>query len=312
LDFGPFVLRFEEMQENRVLYQNGVITLGEFRCLPENPRWRDLNVNGDEPVAAFPGTSVVIQHAGRDAVLANPNHVMFYGPGTRYRRVLHDARGDRCLFVNLRPELVNGLLAAAGVTSTAGEAPFTHGPSDPTAYLRLRLAATRISAGTADPLEVEEAVHGAISLAVERGALVHISRRRPPRERTESDHHRLIEDAKALLTERATQHDSLEALARLLHTSAFHLGRVFRDRTGFSVHAYRTHLRLRLALDRLADRDVELATIALELGFNSHSHFTGAFRSVFSLAPSEVRSALDGKLLRQLRKTVEAPSRRPS
>jgi AraC-like DNA-binding protein len=121
-----------------------------------------------------------------------------------------------------------------------------------------------------------------------------------------------VESAKALLTERTTEHDSLDTLARLLHTSVFHLGRVFRERTGFSLHAYRTQLRLRLALDRLRDPGVELSALALELGFNSHSHFTGAFRSVFGVPPSEIRAAMAGRLLRELRKTVEAPLPSPS
>ncbi len=78
------------------------------------------------------------------------------------------------------------------------------------------------------------------------------------------------------------------------------------------MHAYRTQLRLRLALDRLSDQHADLATIALALGFNSHSHFTGTFRSVFSVTPSDARVALNGGLLRELRKTVEAPLLRRS
>jgi AraC-like DNA-binding protein len=78
------------------------------------------------------------------------------------------------------------------------------------------------------------------------------------------------------------------------------------------MHAYRTHLRLRLALDRFADPDADLGTIALELGFNSHSHFTGAFRSVFSATPSEVRGSLDGRRPRELLRTLEASLTRRS
>jgi AraC family transcriptional regulator len=292
------------MPENRILYTSRLMTVGLFRCLPENPRWRGVNVNGDEPLAAFPATSVVIHQLGREPVLANANHVMFYAAGARYRRILHDARGDQCLFASLRPEFAGELLEAIGLFDEG--IPFSHGPSDSGAYLQLWLAAGRLIAGTAESLQVEEAVNGALARSLERGARLHVSRRRPPRDRTEHDHHQLVEDAKALLTERVANHDSLEALARSLHTSAFHLGRVFRDRTGFTLHAYRTHLRLRLALDRFADSEAGLGTIALELGFNSHSHFTGAFRSVFSAAPSEVRGALEGGRRRERLRTLEA------
>lgn len=106
--------------------------------------------------------------------------------------------------------------------------------------------------------------------------------------RAQRDHHRLAEEAKALLTERACCNDSLESLAHVLHISAFHLARVFRERTGFSLHAYRTHLRLRLALERLSGAGTDLGWMARELGFSSHAHFTGVFNSVFGEPPSAV------------------------
>ncbi len=81
------------MAESRILYSGKLGTVGVFRCPPGNPRWQGVNVNGDQPLAAFPWTSVVIHQVGREPVLANSNHVIFYGPGTRYRRALHDARG---------------------------------------------------------------------------------------------------------------------------------------------------------------------------------------------------------------------------
>ena len=74
--------------------------------------------------------------------------------------------------------------------------------------------------------------------------------------------------------------------------SVFHLERVFKSRTGFSLYAYRNQLRLRAALERLGDGDVDLIDIALDLGFSSHSHFTEAFRRNFGKTPSAVRDRL--------------------
>jgi AraC family transcriptional regulator len=274
------------MDPNRILYRSRLFTLGEFRCPPENPRWRQLNINGARPLVAFPGTSVVIHQQRREPVLANPNHVIFYGSGERYRRLLHDERGDHCLFVEIDPALLAGDEAV----------PFVDAPSDPRAYFRLRLAALSLQ----DPLSIEEAVYDAVGRSIEAGAAVHGRRRAAARTRTEHDHHELVERTKAHLTERVPAHDSLESIARHVHASEFHLARVFRERTGFTLHGYRTHLRLRLALERLR-ADVDLATIANELGFNSHSHFTDAFRGVFGVPPSEARQDL-----RELRRMVEA------
>jgi AraC family transcriptional regulator len=271
---------------NRILYRTALFTLGEFRCPPENPRWREVNVNGNRPLVAFPSTSVVIHQQRREPVLANPNHVIFYGVGQRYRRLLHDERGDHCLFVEVDPAMLAGDDAIS----------FVDAPSDPRAYLRLRLAAQTLQ----DPLSIEEAVYDAVGRSIEAGAAVHGGRRAAARTRTEHDHHELVERTKWLLTERVRAHDSLESIARHVHASEFHLARVFRDRTGFTLHGYRTHLRLLLALDRLRT-DADLATIANELGFNSHSHFTDAFHGVFGVPPSEARRGL-----RELRRMLEA------
>ncbi len=72
-------------------------------------------------------------------------------------------------------------------------------------------------------------------------------------------------------------------------SSVFHLARIFKARTGFSLHAYRNQLRLRAALEQLRDPRVDLTSLALELGFSSHSHFTETFRRSFARTPSAVR-----------------------
>jgi AraC-like DNA-binding protein len=44
------------------------------------------------------------------------------------------------------------------------------------------------------------------------------------------------------------------------------------------------------ALERLGDTDLDILTIATELGYSGHSHFTAAFRSAFGRRPSEWRT----------------------
>jgi AraC-like DNA-binding protein len=82
---------------------------------------------------------------------------------------------------------------------------------------------------------------------------------------------------------------SLGEVAGRLHTSEFHLARLFRAHTGFTLHGYRNQLRLRLALERIPAED-DLTALAHELGFSSHSHFTDAFRALFGAPPAEVRA----------------------
>jgi AraC-like DNA-binding protein len=76
-------------------------------------------------------------------------------------------------------------------------------------------------------------------------------------------------------------------LAAAVHCSPYHLSRSFRAQTGYTLHGYHTQLRLRIALDRLADGATELADLSLELGFCSQSHFTNAFRASFGIPPGQ-------------------------
>ena len=272
----------------RTLYRTDALRLGEFRCPPESPRWRTPNVIPGRAHVAFPATSAIIRHAGAEPVLANPNHVVFYNPGQRYLRTLHDPRGDRCWFLELGPALAAELV-------DGGEFRFAAGPADARARLLLHAAVRHLAGGAPDPLLVEETLAEALGRTVAAAARFHrVPRPQPPA------HHRLVERAKELLTETACERLPLSELGRRLHVSEYHLARVFRAGTGVGLHRYRTHLRLRLALERLVDPDVDLARLARDLGFASHSHFTDSFRAVFGVPPSTVRGRVPRATVRRL------------
>jgi AraC-like DNA-binding protein len=97
-----------------------------------------------------------------------------------------------------------------------------------------------------------------------------------------------VQDAQSLLQERFRERYRLEDVARELYVSPFHLCRLFKQETGMSMHRYVNRLRLREALEGLAD-GVNLTELALSLGFSCHSHFTNAFRKEFGLPPGEAR-----------------------
>ena len=85
----------------------------------------------------------------------------------------------------------------------------------------------------------------------------------------------------------------LTDLAAAVDLSPFHLCRAFRIVTGGTISSYRTNLRVRASLERVADGE-DLTTVALSLGFASHSHFTHAFTTVFGTSPSAMRRAPQG------------------
>jgi AraC family transcriptional regulator len=279
-------------QVERTLHRTHRLRLADFWCPPGSARWRVPNAIPGSPHVVFPRTSAIIRHVGAEETLANANHVMFYNAGQRYLRRLHDPRGDRCWFLELRPSL----LAELG---SAGEFRFASGPGDPRARLLLRGAVRHLDGGRADPLLVEEALLAALSRVVGAASAFHRGRR-PCIPRAAGGE--LVERAKELLTETACERLSLDGLARRLHVSEFHLARTFRAGTGLSLHRYRTLLRLELALERLADPATDLTQLALALGYSSHSHFTDRFRGVFGVPPSHVRGQVGRRTLRELRR----------
>lgn len=252
----------------QTLYSGALVSVDEFTCPPGDNAWSSVNViQSTYPTVAFPRVQVTIRHVDGEPVLATPNLAMLYNPGQHYERRLRSPRGDECLVVRLRaPELQREFAA-------------THAPSSRDAYFRQHLLGRYLRSGGRDELLVEET---AVELV--QSVLEPVPAARPRRAATRRAHRELAEAAKELLAGPA---GGLHDLAAALAVSPFHLARVFRRETGFSLHEYRTELRLRLALVRL--KDGLLTPLAFELGFASHSHLTDAFHRAFGAAPSVVR-----------------------
>jgi AraC-like DNA-binding protein len=283
----------------RILYESELVRLGTFSLAPTDPLWHELNAVESGPIAVFPRSNVVIQHVGREAVLVTPNHVAYYNTGQRYRRQLHDTTHG-CVFVRFAPSLF------AAISGGRSELPFFHGPSSAEAYFAQHRVVRHLETSSEpDQLYVEEQLCHVLVRVLDDALTLH-RLRRSSRPSTQAAHHDLAEAAKALLAAHATERRPLAFYARCLHTSEFHLARVFRTATGFSLHGYRKHLRLRLALKHLEARDVELSALAHRAGFASHSHFTDAFRQVFGVAPSAVRDEFGRRGQSELRRVVEA------
>jgi AraC-like DNA-binding protein len=276
----------------RQLFTSPLFGIAEFACPPHDEAWRDVNViESASPLVVFPHTTVGIRPGGAAPVLATPNLVMLYNPGQEYERRLHDARGDECLYVALQPQAVEEL-EADGSAIRDGRMTATHAPADRVAYLHQHLLGRHLRGAAPDALLVEETTMRLVRSVVRR-----LPEPAARRAETSSAHVALTESAKELLAASLAELLGLHDVAARLGVSPFHLARVFRSRTGFSLHQYRTQLRLRLALDRLPESAGALTSLAFELGFASHSHFTDTFRREFGVAPSAVR---DDRLVRRL------------
>jgi AraC family transcriptional regulator len=161
--------------------------------------------------------------------------------------------------------------------------------------------ALRHAAMTPDvvPLAIEEGALSLLHAIVERGYHTHGRAAPPARRATLLAHQATARNACLVLAERFREDLSLEAIARAVYASPFHLARLFRKHAGLSLHQYRHRLRLREALLRVSDGEENLARLALDLGFSSHSHLSDSFREAFGEAPAEYRKLRGSRALRQ-------------
>lgn len=259
------------------------VLLGHFRCAPGDPAWGEVNCVGDVAHVVFPRTAVRISPVDEAPLTTDANRVLLYDAGQRYRRGLLDPRGDDCLFVALGPDAV-ARLGGTMVETTGAAQRFTRRdqtcPADTWASLhRLRALSGH---GAGDELVVEE-----LLLALVEGVLG--AARRGSSGTADAGSDPLAEAVRTVLARRFREALTLPELAAEVGVSPYHLHRRFRATTGWTIHAYRDHLRLREGLARVLDGEPDLSAVAFDLGYASHSHFTARFRRAFGATPSQVR-----------------------
>jgi AraC family transcriptional regulator len=273
-----------------LIYRGECVAVGAFRCRPDHPLFEDSGPIRNH-CFVFPRTAVEIQHADARPFLGDPAVITLYNPGQRYRRRVSSPEGDHCDYYAVAPQVMHDMLQLYDPSAMNGEDGFrTASVSSPSSlYLQQRQFFRRLLSGSAiDPLMVEESV---LTLLADVLASSNMS---PTSVMVSSTTRRmtiLVEDARRLLAETFDQPLRLSTVARDLSCSPFHLCRVFRQGTGVTLHQYREQIRLRRALD-LIERGMDLTSVALEVGYSSHSHFTYAFRRTFGTTPKLVRGSL--------------------
>ena len=91
-----------------------------------------------------------------------------------------------------------------------------------------------------------------------------------------------------MLHDRLMDRLRLPDISRAAGVSPAYLTDLFTRTEGIPLHQYLTHLRLGRALLELPHTN-DLTSLALDLGFSSHSHFTFMFRRAFGCTSSQFR-----------------------
>ncbi len=300
----------ENLVTFRTLYESPIIRVRDYRCRAcrSGPTVEEHSHSNDIVLLRHGAFS---KHFGRRCQTADTNQAVFFSKGSTYR-VSHPADcGDRGTVFVPAPHVLNDIIRELdpALSDCSEQAfPFVTGPCEADVFWRHRELVQRLKTAQSNPLEPLWADVTALQLVADvlKAAFArHGLPRKRHRNGTDTDHANRVEAAKTYLAGRLAEHLTLEDVARAVHTSPFHLARIFQQRTGVPVHRYLTQLRLRTSFERLSDDAENLTALALELGYSSHSHFSDAFRREFGRTPSEVRRSLRRRTLRKMSKNLE-------
>lgn len=267
-----------------VLLDTASVSVRDVRCRGEC-RHRSAEECASHTHLVFPYRGVYLRHVGSAQAVADANHVLLFNADESYR-VSHPVDGgDSSLTLDLGEALLHELTPCA-LAPGDGASGFRH------QALRIDARAQALVALLRHALR-----HGSVeALEAEGLALTLASRSLGPRTaRTPGATHarqRLVDRAKLLLASDLGRRWTLADIAREVGGSAVYLTQAFRQVEGMPLYRYQLQLRLARALDLLAS-DIDLSSLAQDLGFSSHSHFAAAFRQAYGRSPSEFRAAAD-------------------
>jgi AraC-like DNA-binding protein len=216
------------------------------------------------------------------ASLLDPTFAYFMNPGEEQRFDHPHGHGDDCTWLGVSEELVVSLCGGASRL-----------PSLPVAVSpRLDLAHRLLLAGARVRADVDGLVERAILVIADALETADSRRVASGRPRTSAARRALADGAREALA--ADCDHSLPELARHLAVSPHHLSRVFSSVNGHTIARHRMRLRVRAALERLAQGERDLARLAADLGFADQSHLCRVVRDETGSPPAALRRAVSG------------------
>jgi len=277
------------MDERRTVLATSALKVEWLRC--ELGPERTAPSHTAERQVLFPLAGTFRWHVGRTTSLLDPNHVMFVETDEESWDTHPTGSTVTCLIATVATPLARRLWRSS--------APFAARTTR--ASSRLQADYTWFAAAITNsdqPAAVweERAVQLLADATAEAGGAA------PPPRCAATE---LARRAKELFGDHG-ELLSLAELAELLDVSPAHLTASFCRAEGVPIVRYQIQLRIMRALRELPYTN-DLAALAVELGFASHSHFSTAFRARIGVTPSQFRAAAQrGDSLERIRKRVRA------
>jgi len=294
----------------RTLYDSPMIVVRDYVCTHGDHALLPEEESGSNSITLM-RHGAFARHFGRRAVTSDVNQASFFSKSSVYRVSHPSGCGDRGTSISVAEPILKDIireLDPAVDERPDAPFPFDSGPCDTQLFLRHRDYVIRLENAGSQPLEPLWADVAGLQLIADvlESAFIHAGAKPKKRAATNNDHSDRAEAAKTYIASRIGENITLGEIAEAVNSSPFNFARIFQQQTGVPVHRYLTRLRLRTSLERIAEPNVDLTTIALDLGFSSHSHFSDVFRREFGKTPSEVRENSTVSDLRKMSKNLIA------
>jgi AraC family transcriptional regulator len=235
----------------------------------------------EEYVAAthlvFPYRGVYVHHVGRAETVAEANQVVILNEDEPYRVSHPFEGGDACLSIAASTAILLEL-APEHYLLTKDRAAFNRSRLRVDTHTQALAARLRhgLWRGFMDAIEAES-----LTLTLIRRALGERTSHAPG---GSYGRQKLVDRAKLVLASDLGRRWTLADIAAVVGVSPVYLTQLFQQVEGLPLYRYQLQRRLARALDRLGER-VDLTELALDLGFSSYSHFSGAFKHSYGQTP---------------------------
>jgi AraC-like DNA-binding protein len=264
---------------SRTLLDSPLVRIRDVQCFACRGRHKGAAECDSVSHIVIPYRGSFVRRVGARAAHADVNQALFFNSAEEYRIDHLADHGDGCISLQVNENVLEEM-AGDAVCTRSGVLSFSETQRRIVPEVQLQLSRLRPSSD--NPLFAEE-----LALSVVRQ--VACESRRPRRSTRAS--RRLVDRAKQALHAQPQRRWSLSEIASHVGASPVYLTQIFSSGEGVPLYRYQTQLRLGLALHRLCDAH-DLASLALDLGFSSHSQFSAAFTKMYGVAPSRHRSQL--------------------
>ena len=284
MQLGHDVTRFDILRLNSELI--AICSFHLHRDAPEFSSWKALGRHH----IVLPRTSMYLQQENRSVFVADPLMATLHNPGVAFRRGVvaeHDDESDYLIIDDSAvEEIAAEIEVPRGRRDEAYRFPAAQAGLSDGLYAQAVALFASAAKNACPPLRLEEQALRFVARVVERAHGMDRPTNRAIRMGAErSSRLDVVARAKRFIAERADQSPSLADIARGAHSSPFHLTRLFRQRTGLSLHQYVMAYKLRRSLWQLERYDGRLAHLAAAMGFSDLPHFSRQFQRAFGLSP---------------------------